>query len=884
MAPPEGGKVAPPHVRTVDLQGGRPRAGRLARALTALAAALLAASGAPARAGAPKEAPGAAPSREVQLTPEEDRELAAHRGAIRVGITVIPPQVLRADGTYEGLSIDYLHVLERKLGCRFELVPYGTWNEVIEAAKRREIDMIFAAQRTPERAAYLRFSEPYVELPNMILVRKDREGGADLRDMKGWSVAVSEGSAVHELLRREHPQLQLRPVRDELAGLMRVSMGEVDAMVVEISRASYYIERAGILNLRVSGNAGFVYELRFAVRSDWPVLAAILDRGLSAVTAEERRTIARRWIVVGERNLLASRAFRAWAGAGLAGVMLLLAGVFAWNRALRRMVRQRTSLLMQELAERKRAEQESALTSFALDNVHEAAFLIDEGARFRFVNEEACRALGYTRAELLGLGVADVDPEFPLERWPAHWAELKARRALLFEGHHRAKDGRLLPVEIAANYLEYGGHAYNLALVRDITERRRAEAERLWMEEQLRQSQKLEAVGKLAGGVAHDFNNLLTAIMGSAEELASRLDAASPLREGVQDIQDAAQRASLLTRQLLAFGRKQPIRPRLVDLGEVVGSTLRMLRRLIGEDVELTTASEPGLGRVLIDPGAVEQVILNLAVNARDAMPAGGRLTIRTASVLVTEDEARGRAGVRPGPHVLLVVADTGTGMSPEVQSHLFEPFFTTKGVGKGTGLGLSTVYGIVKQCGGDIHVESAPDRGTVFRIYLPCAEGAAAPEEASPAEVAAGAGEAAPGPASARSGSVLVVEDEPAVRSVALRALRGAGFTVCVAADGDEALRLLGEARGPAVDLVVTDVVMPRLGGLELAARLRERRPGLPVLFVSGYTEHAADLQGRLDERTTFLSKPFTPQDLLRAVRQLLERREVPTPVRGGC
>jgi PAS domain S-box-containing protein len=931
------------------------------------------------------DAPGP-PGTEL-LRPEERRWLDAH-GAIRVGITEIPPQVLRADGGYDGLSIDYLRLLERKLGCRFTMVPYGSWSDLLAAARRREVDVVFAAQRTPERDAYLLFSDPYLELPNMILVRKDRQGGADLRTMDGWTVAVSEGSAVHEHLRREYPRLELRPLRDELAGLMRLSLGEVDAMVVEISRASYYIERAGILNLRVAGSAGLVYALRFAVRKDWPVLAGILDRGLAAVTADERREIGRRWILVGGGRLLASPVLLRWLGAGVAGIAILLAVVFGWNRALRRTVRQRTARLTQELAERERAEarlaeaqrtahighwdldldtgrmswsdetrrilgldgqepaptwaalmervhpddrpgceaalaeavrggppyrrehrvvqpggglcfvhaegalsgrdagparrvsgtlqdvterrqaaQEIALLSFALDNVREAAYLTGEDARFLFVNEEACRALGYSRRELLEMGVEDIDPDFPAGGWSAHWTDLKARRGVLLERHHRTRDGRLFPVEVAANYFEYAGRGYNLALARDISERRRSEAERARIEEQLRQSQKLEAVGQLAGGVAHDFNNLLTAILGSAEELTSALDEASPLRACVDDIQGASQKAALLTRQLLTFGRRQAARPRVLHLGELVASTLRLLRRLIGEDVELTAVSQPGLGCVLADPSQLEQVILNLAVNARDAMPGGGRLTIETANADVGE-EARGGNGLRPGRHVVLTVKDTGSGMTAEVQAHLFEPFFTTKEPGRGTGLGLSTVYGIVKECGGDVRVESEPGRGSTFRVFLPAVEGACA-EATTPVDEAAGET-----PAPRGTESILVVEDEPAVRAIAVKALRDAGYAVVDAGDGAEALRLLAGPRPPRLDLVVTDAVMPRLGGLELAGRLRAERPDLRVLFVSGYTDRSADLQRCLDARTGFLAKPFTSVGLSRAVRDLLDGR----------
>ncbi|MDU0458669.1 MAG: transporter substrate-binding domain-containing protein [Geobacteraceae bacterium] len=342
----------------------------------------------------------------VSLSTQEWQWLSQHDGRIRIGITVIPPQILRENGVFTGLSIDYIRLLEQKLGCRFTLVPYATWNEVIQAAKTRQIDMIFAAQSTPERQAYLLFTEPYIELPNMIVVRKDRQGGSSLKEMKGWSVATSEGSAVHEYLQKEHGYLDLRPVHDELSGLMKLSLGEVDAMVVEISRASYYIEKAGILNLRVAGNAGLTYRLRFAVRNDWPVLCGILDKGLSAITTKEKKDISRRWIIVGEKSMFASRTFWISLAAIAGGVVLAIAVVIIWNRTLRRTVRQRTEELQQELAERQRTEEllrkrEEEFRTLA-ENSPDTIIRYDLNCQRVYVNRSFERTTGIPMAEALG--------------------------------------------------------------------------------------------------------------------------------------------------------------------------------------------------------------------------------------------------------------------------------------------------------------------------------------------------------------------------------------------------------------------------------------------------------------------------------------------------
>ena len=393
-----------------------------------------------------------------------------------------------------------------------------------------------------------------------------------------------------------------------------------------------------------------------------------------------------------------------------------------------------------------------------------------------------------------------------------------------------------------------------IAVFDNITERRR-------LEEQLRQSQKMEAVGQLAGGIAHDFNNLLTVINGYAELLQNRIDEKSPLRGNVDEIRHAGDRAASLTRQLLAFSRRQVLQPEPIDLNGVISHLGTMLRRLIGENIELRTFLRPDLGTVLADPGQIEQVLLNLAVNARDAMSAGGKLILETDNVVLDEAFAREHPTVVPGPHVLLAVSDTGTGIPGEIREHIFEPFFSTKERGKGTGLGLSTVYGIVKQSNGYISVYSEVGKGTVFKIYLPRVDGEAQVlPSVSPAASLRG------------DETVLVVEDERSVQGVIERVLSGNGYRVLLACEGSEALRVSEEYEGT-IDLLVTDLVMPEMGGREVARRLEAARPGLRVLYMSGYTENAISHHGVLDPGLAFLQKPFLSDALLRKVREVLDR-----------
>jgi signal transduction histidine kinase len=400
----------------------------------------------------------------------------------------------------------------------------------------------------------------------------------------------------------------------------------------------------------------------------------------------------------------------------------------------------------------------------------------------------------------------------------------------------------------------------NRELERDITEREEAEAEHIRLEQQLIQAQKMEAVGRLAGGVAHDFNNLLTIINGFAALLTQRTSPEDPRRAWLQEILLAGERAASLTRQLLAFGHRQVLDPRVLNLNSVLADIENMLRRLIGEDVELVTTLQPELGRVKVDAGQIEQVIMNLAVNARDAMPEGGKLLIETSNVEIDEDYARSHANMTPGKYVMVAVSDTGCGMDLDTQAHLFEPFFTTKEEGRGTGLGLATVYGIVEQSGGFIWVYSEPGRGSTFKIYFPRVE-----EDVPTAEMAEVPAEPGTG-----TETVLVVEDEGGVRSLVCETLASYGYKVLEAAGAAQALQIAEQHTEP-IHLLLTDVVMPQTGGKELVKQLCTLHPEAKVLYMSGYTDDAMVRRGILEGGMPFLQKPFAATALLVKISEVL-------------
>jgi two-component system cell cycle sensor histidine kinase/response regulator CckA len=517
--------------------------------------------------------------------------------------------------------------------------------------------------------------------------------------------------------------------------------------------------------------------------------------------------------------------------------------------------------VVRDLTERKRAEEalrESEAKYRGLVNeINDGVFATDEKGVLTFANRTLARIHGFEKPEdLLGRVFLELIA-------PSALNEVQDKfRAVMEEGKAIdvvttrivRQDGSEAVVEVKPTAIVVDGRtAGSRGVVRDITDRTR-------LEEQFRQAQKMEAVGRLAGGVAHDFNNILTAILGYSDLLLSGLPGVSPFRSDVEEIRKAAERAGALTRQLLAFSRRQILTPQILDLNSLVADMDSMLRRLLGEDVDLVTRLDPNLGHVRADPGQLEQVLANLSLNARDAMPEGGKLTIETRNVDLDASYLGLQARVVPGPYVLLSVSDTGVGMDGATQARLFEPFFTTKPKGKGTGLGLATVYGIVKQSDGYIWCQSELGSGTTFKVYLPRVAEEVEPVVTRPPLLPAFGAE-----------TVLLVEDASAVRSLVHRVLEEHGYAVLEAQTAEEALQLARRHPEP-IQLLITDVVLPGASGRRLAEELLAERPQTKVLYMSGYTDDAIVHRGVLDPDTAFIHKPFTPEALARKVREVLD------------
>jgi PAS domain S-box-containing protein len=745
-------------------------------------------------------------------------------------------------------------------------------------ARERERTPELLTLRVTDAAGFTRYNAPPLGEPVSLA---DRDYFAVLRDDPSAGLIVTKPTMGRII--QTPVMIMARKVTDGAGGFAGVVFGSIALDRLDRILSGLDVGRHGILTLRfrdlslVARAGAHARELRFGDTAVSPELGALLaaGRGEGSYDARspldgERRTFSfRRFerypllVVVG----LARRDYLAVWGRQVALASLLLGGFVlvtlgatwatarSWRHRLdfERLLVERTEHL-RESEERFRIAFETSPDSINLNRVADGVYVA--------VNEGFTRMTGWTEADVVGrssvtLGIwAD-----PADR--ARLVEALEREGFIenLEAQFRRKDGSVLVGLMSARRIDLQGEALLLSITRDVSAWKAAEEERDRLRVQFQQAQRLESIGRLAGGVAHDFNNLLTVILASGEALRDQLGEAGTPCDDVEQIATAAGRARDLTRQLLAFARRQVIAPVPLDLGEVVRRSEKLLRRVLGEDIALAVELEEGLWPVLCDPAQLEQVILNLVVNARDAMPEGGTLAIAARNAEEAFPVAPPPDG-RPGQWVRLSVRDSGGGMTAEVKAHLFEPFFTTKAAGKGTGLGLATVDGIVAQSGGHIEVESAPGRGTAFHVYLPRATDA--PAEAPPRTAAA---------ARARSGeeTILVVEDDPLVRNVTLRALRGAGYRVLVAASGNEAVSLV-EGHTGRLDLVVSDVVMPGLSGPQAVEALRRLRPGLRALYLSGHPQDAIADRGVLELGVEFLPKPFTAAGLLDRVRALLE------------
>ena len=519
--------------------------------------------------------------------------------------------------------------------------------------------------------------------------------------------------------------------------------------------------------------------------------------------------------------------------------------------------------LLLDITARKKSEEALRLTQFAVDRAGDAAYWMGPDGRLIYVNDQACKVLGYSRGELLSMTIHQINPDYPEEAWGAHWEELRRRKTFTVESRHIAKDGRVLPVEVTVNHVEFDGKEFNCASARDIRARVEAQEKSRLLEAQLIHARKMEAIGGLAGGIAHDFNNLLTGILGYSNLIKVKAAPGSEAFAAAGAIQDAADRASLLTAQLLGFARKGKNLTVPVDIHKTIGDVAGLMERTMDKNIRIRRCLAPGPVAVSGDPTQLQQFLMNLAMNARDAMPEGGELTLSTRTVLLDEDFCSSHAGAAPGRYAQIDVADTGMGIPKDHQEKIFDPFFTTKEQGKGTGLGLSMVFGIVKNHGGILEVESDVGAGTLFKVYLPLADGCA---EATDAEFSRNA------ETGSSRGRILLIDDQETVREVCSAMLSTLGYTVTTAADGREGVEQYRRF-GKDVDLVIVDMIMPKLGGRDCFREIKTMNPGVRALLSSGFSLDGS-IQEIMDEGIAgFIQKPYRLEELSDAVTKAIRR-----------
>ena len=770
-----------------------------------------------------------------------------------------PIEFFDTGGVYRGVVADYFRLIEQRLGASIEIVRYGTWDEVLVAARAGEIDGITAAQITPGRGQYLDYTAPILDIPNVIIVRTESPAKQSFADLEGKQVAVTQGNALDEHIRRDFPGILLRTEPNDLACLQEVSFGRADATVVNLAIASELIEQRGITNLRVAGDSSRSNALAIAARKDLPHLRGIMEKGLASVSAGERLAIRRRWI-----RLDVASIGPGWALTKLflvaAATMTVSAIVFLlWNTVLRRKVQTATSELRTELAERHRAELalRSSQRKLAAHLEQTLFFFIEWDTQGCILdwNPAAEKVFGYTRGEALGrTGFELLVPAESRVQLEKVWSDLIGGQGGRFDlSRNRTKDDRRIVCEWFNTLLvdEDGRPIGAMSVGQDVTDRvRSAEA--------LAQSQRLESLAVLAGGIAHDFNNLLAGILGNVALATGDRRLPDDLREILDDAEAAAQRARGLTQQLLTFSRGGAPVKRVVDLEPVVREAAHFAAS--GSNCICTVDAEAALWSADADAHQIAQVVHNLVLNASEAMPNGGRIDVELANLRC--NPADGTA-VAARPCLRLRVSDRGTGIDPTQLLRIFDPFFSTKE--RGSGLGLAVCHSIAVRHGGGIRASPRPGGGTVFEMFLPAEPGGRIESTAKQ------------DPTPTHRVRVLVLDDEEALRKLAVRIFAHLGCEAETAGDGDETVRLYEEARrlGRPYDVVVLDLTIPGgTGGLDALEQLRAIDPSVRAIVSSGYSTDPVMASYREHGFAAVLPKPFTPAEVGRALAAALRDR----------
>jgi len=794
-------------------------------------------------------------------------ELPSDRALIIGGGRHFPPfKYLDERGRPCGFDVDLTRAIAREVGLDVR-IQLGNWPDSVEALRKGEIDAIQGMFYSQERARFLDFSPRYMVVNGVSVMRK---GTGPLPEtfeaLAGLDLAVQAGDTILEELRTRGIQANVTTVPTQEDVLREVAEGRHLCGIAARACALHFMHKHGWTNLVYSEQAFYSADYGYAVAKGRQALLSKISEGLSAIKASgEYQKIYDRWFGAYEPEPIGwikALKYVAYVAVPLL-LIALLALVWSWN--LRRQVAARTADLRQvvdALAESEKTHR--LLAEQTLDMI----WAMDTDLIFTYANPATERLTGYAPDAFVGTHLSKHFDEAHLNDLMKIIAQEITKGPensdVILESCILRRDGSSVPIEVHGRVIfdEAGRPVLLQGTTRDISERREEEAKHEALQAQLLQMQKLDSVGRLAGGVAHDFNNLLMGIMGYTELCRDLVTDNPPALELLDAVLKEVKRSANLTRQLLAFARKQTVAPKVISLNDAVANMLTMLPRLIGEDIDVAWFPADELHPIKIDPSQIDQILANLCVNARDAINGTGRITIETAPVSVTDDYCKQHAETLPGDYAVLAVSDDGCGMDQETLSHIFEPFYTKKKVGEGTGLGLATVYGIVKQNNGFINVYSELGKGSTFRVYLPVSpEALEAPQAPVPDTIRIGGSE-----------TILLVEDEHAIRESMRLFLEQIGYTVLSAESPEAALRLAAEQAKP-IDLLVTDVVMPGMNGRELSDRLRTEHAALRCLYLSGYTANVIAHRGVLEENVHFLSKPCSLNELAHTIRGILDQ-----------
>jgi len=799
------------------------------------------------------------------LSPNLQTWLSNHKHSIRFAPSPNYPPVgfVNPDNIFEGITADYLRLLEKVLHFKFQIVYCKTWNEIIQRARNKEIDVIGNIQATPEREKFLSFTQPYVTIPNAIIVRKDTKEKLKLEMMKGMKVVLVKGYATLDYVSQKNKEILIKTVSDNHQGLVLVSFGRADAMITDLGVASYFIKQYGITNLRIAGKIDFNWNLAFASRKDWPELHQILESGLESINSSTRQDIFNKWIQLSSEPIPWQ-----WFLAGIVFITFVVSMILLWIFSLKRLVKLQIAQLASDLKERKKIEsklrERESFLRILLDAIPFPVFYKDISGKFLGCNPAFELFWGLSKEHIIGKTVFDiVKPEDAKKFSQMDSEAIRNGKMQQFQGEVKNVNGeaRSIIFDKAVFKNEQGNINGLIGIILDITELKKAEREKKKIEVQFYQAQKMQSIGRLASGVAHDMNNLLAPILGNCEILLEDSELSNRNKELIEIIMKAGLRARNLVRQLLAFSNKQTLEFKVIDINDLILNFEKLLRRTIREDIAIHVNLSKKSLFTKGDTGQIEQIIMNLAVNAQDAMPDGGKITIETSQSMLGDENLLKKQHMPSGSYVAICVSDTGMGIDKTDLEFIFEPFFTTKDYGKGTGLGLSTVYGIARQHGGGVWVYSEVNIGTTIKVLLPSTNEKQTIEQHTVKNITNDTG----------TETILVTEDDNLVRELACKILKGKGYNVLVASGGDEALSLLA-SYDDSVDLLLTDVIMPKMNGKELYEKIRKKYKHIKVMYMSGYTDNIIAEQGVLDDNVQLIQKPFHIQNFTARIRKLLD------------